>query len=61
MGLGHDNVALAFNKLGEMAKCLSLLFPIGLVCLRSYRSKERYAEWSGLSVVPPGSFVEPRL
>ena len=61
MGLGRDDVALAYNKLGEMAKCLSLLFPVGPVCLRPYRSKKSYVEWSGLSVVPPGSFVEPRL
>ena len=61
MGLGHDDVALAYNKFGEMAKCLSLLFPVRPVCLSLHRSKERYAEWSGLSVVPPGSSVEPRL
>ena len=61
MGLGHGDVALAYNKLREITKCLSLLFPVGSVCLSPYRSDKHCVEWFGLSVVPPGSFVEPRL
>ena len=61
MGLGHGDMALAYNKLWEMTKCLSLLFPVEPVYLSPYRSDKHCAEWSGLSVVPPGSFVEPRL
>ena len=61
MGLSHDDVAWAYNVFQEMTKCLSWLFPVGPVCLSPYQSDRCCVEWSGLSVVPPGSLVKPRL